>query len=491
VTAVISLAAFAVIARAVTKEDMGILAILTLVAGGSQVLSGLGVGSTATQFVASLRGEGESDNASMAGYGCLVINASMTAVIASTAFFSAGSLALFLLGSASRASFFRLLTWEIAALGVNYSLGSLLLGLKHFKYYSFASMIAFAVRQSAVVALLIAGMGLRGILIGWGLGDSFLSLLLATHVRKTLGPFRLGFPFRRLFRFSFPLFFGEMATFTYGYFDRVLLIPLVSLAQLGAYNVAVTAYGILNSVPSSISSTLFPFYSHFYARGSKATSARDLKNAVKTASRYVSFLTVPLAVGLAVTAFPTATLLAGRNYGDAAYPLAVLSVFLAVACVARALGQIFVVLERTVTSAAVTITSIILPVFVGVMLIPDFGIIGASVARGLSLLIALGISLIILNRMLKLSLDIRAYGHAWVASIMMAAVTLTFERAIYSKYLLPAYVLTGAVTFLVSLRLLRALGTSDIELLSNFLPPRLRFFAVWLAKGLGVTVEQH
>ena len=468
---------------------MGILAVLTLVASGAQVLSGLGVGSTATQFVATLQGQGDPDNTSRAGYSCLIINASMAAVVASVTFVSAGSLALYLLGTASRAIFFRLLTWEVAALGVNYSLGSLLLGLKGFRNYSLASVIAFAVRQSAVVALLILGMGLPGVLVGWGIGDSLLSLLLVAYVRKALGPFRLGFGFGKLLRFSSPLFFGEVATFAYSYFDRVLLIPLVSLAQLGAYNVAVTAYGILNGVPSSISSALFPFYSHFYAGGTKASSARDLENAVKTASRYVSFLTVPLAVGLAVTSFPAATLLAGRNYGDAAYPLAVLSVFLATACLARALGQIFVVLERTVTSAAVTIASILLPVLAGVLLIPHLGIIGASIARGLSLITALGFSIIILKKFLKLSFDTRAYGYVWLASIVMAAVTIAFEKVIYSEYLLPAYVLTGVAAFLFSLRFLRAVDTHDMELLSNFLPQRLRFLARWFAKVLGVGVR--
>ena len=129
-------AAFAVIARALTREDMGILAVLTLVASGAQVLSGLGLGSTATQFVASLQGQGDPDNTSRAGYSCLIINASMTAIVATVTFFSAGPLAVYLLGTASRAIFFKLLTWEVAALGVNYSLGSLLLGLKRFRNYS-------------------------------------------------------------------------------------------------------------------------------------------------------------------------------------------------------------------------------------------------------------------------------------------------------------------------------------------------------------------
>jgi O-antigen/teichoic acid export membrane protein len=486
---IISLAAFAVIARAITRADLGTLAILTLVAGGAQLMSGLGVGSTATQFVASLEGQGNHKDAARAGYGCIIINTCMTAIVLSAVFLLSGSFASFLLGTVSKANLFRLLTWEIAVLGLGVSLGNILLGFKRFREYSFASAASFAIRQGAVVALLILGMGVPGVLIGWAIGDSVNDVLMAFFARKALGPFQFGFGFPKLLRFSAPLFLGDIANFAWTFFDRALLIPLVSLSQLGAYSVAITAYGVLKSVPSSVSAVLFPFFSHLYGGGKDESGVHDLENAVKTASRYLSFLTVPLAVGLAVTAFPTAVLLAGSNYFDAALPLAVLCIFLALGCLTSALGQIFVVLSRTVTAALVTIASIILPTVIGFLVIPYLGIVGAAMARGISILIELGISIVILRNILKLKFDLRAFGHAWAASLIMGAVVLAIEAVFYSKYLLPLYIVAGALVFLISLRFLRAATPDDIELLSNFLTPRLRFLSRWLAKGLDVKIE--
>jgi O-antigen/teichoic acid export membrane protein len=483
----ISLAAFAVIARAITKEDMGGLTVLMLMAGGAQLLTGLGVGSTATQFVASLEAKGDYEKMRMAGYECFTINALMTALIALATFFSADSLASFLFGTFSRANLFRLLIWEIAAVSLNNSLNSILTGLKRFKEISLASIISFAVRQGSVVALLILGLGLPGILIGWGIGDSLNSLLLGALTRRYLGPFRIGFGFARLLKFSGPLFFGQAANYAWTWFDRALLLPLVTLAQLGAYNVAITAYAILNMMPSSISSALFPYYSRFYKDGTTTSGIQDLENAVRIASRYVSLLTIPLAVGLAVTSFPAATLLAGGNYADAAYPLAVLSISLGLACLVNALSDIFIVLGRTVTSASVTIASVLLPILIGFLIIPNFGIVGASIARGASLLISLALSVVILSRILKLRFDTTAFVHAWLASIIMAGVVLVVEVVFYSKYLLPIYVVLGGAVFLVVLRLMRAVKPEDIELLSGFLTPRLRFVSSWLAKLLGAS----
>jgi hypothetical protein len=44
---------------------------------------------------------------------------------------------------------------------------------------------------------------------------------------------------------------------------------------------------------------------------------------------------------------------------------------------------------------------------------------------------------------------------------------------IYSKFLLPVYVLIGAVVYLILLRLLRAVDPADVSLLRGFLGPRL------------------
>jgi O-antigen/teichoic acid export membrane protein len=311
-------------------------------------------------------------------------------------------------------------------------------------------------------------------------------MALAAYTMKFLGPPKLGFGFRKLLGFSAPLFAGEIASYASGWFDRALLVPLVPLAQLGSYQVAITAFGILNSMSAAISGTLFPFYSHFYAGGGEVSRTVDLENAVKSASRYVSFFTIPLSVGLAVTALPAATLLAGNIYADAAVPVAILSISLALACQARALGSIFIVLGKTVTSAILTIASLSIPILMGFAIIPYLGIAGAAIVRGSSLIISLAISVSILRMILRLRFDTAAYRSTWLASLAMAGAVLVVEALNYSKYLLPVYVAVGAAVFILALRSLRAVNREDLDLMSDFLEPRLGFVVNWLEKLLGV-----
>jgi len=482
----ISVGAFAIIARLISREEMGVVAVVVLISAAAQLVTGFGVGAAATKFVASFDKMKEREKMRQAGYSCLTVTALVTVIVVVVTYFSADTLASFMFGDGSRANLLRLLTLEIAAMSVNSPLASILIGLKRFKEISLVSVVTFVIRQGLVVGFLELGLGLPGLVLGYGLGDSLSSLVLFAYTWKYLGPPTLGSGFRNLLRFSAPLYLGDAAGFAWTWFDRALLIPLVTLSQLGAYNVAVTAFGLLSAMPGAISGTLFPYYSHFYPDTNAKPQTEDLENAIRRASRYVSFFTIPLSIGLAATALPATALLAGSSYADATYPLVILSVSLAAGSLVSALSQVFVVLGKTRTSAGVTIASVAISLLVGMGTVPYLGIMGASVARGVSLLATLGLSIIFLRRILRLRFDMKAYYSVWLASLPMALAVLIIQQFFYSKYLLPLYVVAGGLVFFLALRPLHAIDQEDLTLLSDFFGPRLAFLVEWMRRLLNV-----
>ena len=74
---------------------------------------------------------------------------------------------------------------------------------------------------------------------------------------------------------------------------------------------------------------------------------------------------------------------------------------------------------------------------------------------------------------MALQVDVLAVAKNLFASTIMAVVLVAFQVVVYSKFLLPLYVLTGAVVYLILLRLLRAVDPADLRLLRGFLGPRL------------------
>jgi len=195
-----------------------------------------------------------------------------------------------------------------------------------------------------------------------------------------------------------------------------------------------------------------------------------LEKAVRTASRYVSYVVVPLAVGLAATARPAISLFAGRAYEMGASPLAILSLFGAVTFIGAALSDIFSITQRTKLSALLTLIGVSTSVFLGFLLLPSTGVYGAAVLRGVAMILSLALMLIVLKRMklFRVAFDFEALWKSWAASSVMAAAVLGSQFLLYSKYLLPLYVLLGGIVYLVMLRFLRAVRAQDVHLAKAF-----------------------
>jgi len=325
---------------------------------------------------------------------------------------------------------------------------------------------------------LLLNLGLWGVILGWLIGDLCGFLMFSGYILRNFGKPTFGFGLKRILGFSWPIYLSSWVGFGYNWFDRALLLAYVPLADVGVYNVAVTAFMVMASIPSAISTALFPQYSELQGRD----GMRSLEKAVRTASRYVCYIVVPLAAGLAATARPAISLFAGRAYEMGALPLAILSLFSAATCVGAALSDIFSITERTKVSALLTLIGISISVFLGFLLLPSTGVFGAAILRGVAMILGLGLMLGVLRRMrlFAVGFDFETLWKSWVASSIMAAAVLGFQFLLYSKYLLPLYVLAGGVVYLVMLRFLRAVRPHDIHLIKAFVGKRFEHLVDWV-----------
>ena len=110
---------------------------------------------------------------------------------------------------------------------------------------------------------------------------------------------------------------------------------------------------------------------------------------------------------------------------------------------------------------------------VAYLLLPEWGMVGASVARAFAIILVAALTILVVRRKMTLQVDILAVAKNLLASAIMAIVLVAFQLMIYSKFLLPVYVLIGAIVYLILLRLLRAVDAADLSLLRGFLGPRM------------------
>ena len=147
----------------------------------------------------------------------------------------------------------------------------------------------------------------------------------------------------------------------------------------------------------------------------------------------------------------------------------------AIASVAAAAGPMLLALGEPRLSSLSSIATVAVSLVTAWILTPLFGMFGAATARGVGMIFGAALLILFLRKKFLVQFDLDGIKKSLIAAIVMAVVVMVVEMQIYSKYLMPAYVIVGAVAYVVMLRLLRAIRKDDIQLIRGFLGPKLTF----------------
>jgi len=473
VTAVAQVLSFAILARIITQSEVGILAILSLITSLSQAVNGAALQQASMKYIGEYAG---SDEGLAVGvfYQTLRVSMIISIPIAGFIFIESGLLAQVLLGSLAQAQLIRVLAVDVLVFaGVLPVTNGAVLGAKRFKAAAAIGAIGAVFRQCLIILLILFMKDFIGLVYAWVLSDLAMFAGFGLYTVHVLGLAKRPFPLRELASFSWPLGVGNLVGFVYNWFDRAILIAFVSLASLGIYNAALYAFGVLASLSGAFGNTLLPVYSSITRDGGLDACRR----ATRLASRYVSLVTVPLALGLLATAKPALTLFVGGSYVGGVVPVMVLSLAFALTVFGLALGPMLTALAETRAIMCITGASSLLGIVSAYVLLPFLGIVGASVARGIATVASLALTIFVLERMNAIGIDVEMAWKSLAAGAVMAAVLIAAQMAVYSKFFFPAYVLLGGLVYMILLRALKAVTKHDIELIKRYLGARLSFVA--------------
>jgi O-antigen/teichoic acid export membrane protein len=458
--------AFAFLARLISTSQMGVYAILTLVLSLAQLIAPLALPSAVTRFVAEEVAQGRRQSAAAVLYQSMRVSMTLSAILAAACFLFASNLSAAL---STEPIVFELLAVDIfLESGLIQTLANALIGVQRLRDYSIVTIAYTAVRQTLIVGLLLLFRDFSWLVCAWVISDLLYVLLMVILVFRALGPPTFEFSLKRLLRFSVPLMPGNSISFTYSWYDRVLLVPYVSLSELGIYNAALTAFGVLSAIPGGMATALYPAYAEIQSLKGKA----GLEDAIHFASRYVSFIAIPLALGLFATAKPALALFVGEQYEYGSTVLQLLTLFFALTVLSNAFGSVFLLLGKTGTASVATAVTVVVSLLAALLLLPIWGISGAAASRGVGMLVSFAVTLALVRREIRLTFDFEAFWKSFAASTAMVVVIWLSEYLLYDRLLLPAYVIVGAVTYLAGLRLLKAIHPADVQLTKQFLGAR-------------------
>jgi O-antigen/teichoic acid export membrane protein len=460
----IQILAFAIIARLISQVDMGLLTVFTLITSLASISVGLGLPSAAIKYIAEFLGKGDRAGASGVAFKILKNSFLLSIPAALFIFFLSDYISLSLLETTVYSPLFKVLALDVFAVAILPCLQSSLIGAQKVRETAILMFLKLGLRQILIVAFLLYGFGLFGIVVAWVIGDLIAVSIYIAAMLKFLGAPVSRLNTKHLLKFSYPLYLSDVVNFLYSWFDRVVLLAFLSLSELGIYSVSLKAFGVLESITLALSTTLFTKYSEMHGR----MGIGSVEKAITTSSRYICYVVTPLAFGMLAVASPALSLFAGESYVTGYQPLMILSFFLALTSISASLAGLLMVLGETLIILILTAANVGVGIVIGMAIIPFLGVIGASLLRGIAMIISLTTAIWVLKKKMNLTFDKEAFWKSIMASSIMALVIIAIQFSWYNLYLLPLYVGLAVLVYMGMLKVLRAIRKEDINLLRQY-----------------------
>ncbi len=156
--------------------------------------------------------------------------------------------------------------------------------------------------------------------------------------------------------------------------DVVLLSLFVSQSEVGVYGAAYRVLDILTQSAMMLMGVLLPLLAYSWSRGDKA----EFKHRFQQSFDSMMLVAVPMLVGTIALSNPIMTLIAGQEFADSSYILAILSVAVFGVYLGAVFGHTAVAIDKQKQTMWIYISNAVITLAGYLIFIPIFGLLGAA-----------------------------------------------------------------------------------------------------------------
>jgi len=338
--------------------------------------------------------------------------------------------------------------------------------------------IADLITSSMYLILLILVCSINGditLLILARIFAAFLTCIysfISIPIRKRIS-FRMDV-FKDLMRFGYPLQINNIMAFIYSRVDTIAVAMFLGPAAVAAYEVARKIPDYLRVFYEPFRSVYYPFISKRYA----LDGPRQAAGFVNDATRFVAFVTLLGAAIAALFGREILQFIFTPKYSSSAPVFAILMINLSLGLIGNVLGTTLVAVGDTQKPAIINFFNTIASWFGSILLIPPFGLIGASIANTTGTLIALPINSYFLRKRVALQ------DAAYLKPLFLFCVWGTLVFLIKPELLLIK--VAFLIAFMSACVFLSIITKKDLFILVDGLRlnswPPLKKFAMWISQ---------
>lgn len=270
-----------------------------------------------------------------------------------------------------------------------------------------------------------------------------------------------------LIKYSIPILFSGLISYSAVYADRFIVAGLLTLNQLAVYNFSLLMVSAVTFIVVPFNNIIMPKFSELYGKGSRATIAKH----VRATGIMLSSLYVPTSLTIAALSPFLLEMFGGTAYVSGQLSLTIIMIFSSLFIIQNVFAQAIASVRKThllVISSSIALTCNLL---ISIALVPSLGLTGA--ALGFSAVYAslfAVLSFMSLKEKL-LSIDLVGLAKIWGSSLFLFAVLKMFMSFnSEDPLLILAYIILAIILYLLIMRALRTFSNEDKMLILSFFP---------------------
>lgn len=348
-------------------------------------------------------------------------------------------------------------------------------------------IIVWSICRAAFASILLIPFGIVGVLIGW-IGSDLVLFLAA--LRKTLGHFvgQVGigsFSGKDFAGYGLYTLLAAMLGFVINQADRLIALSQMGLSGLAIYNVADVGAGVAGYAPSALITILLPAL----AALSASDRTRGMPDIIRSATRYVSLLVIPIAFGLA-GAMEIPLRIFGAEYVAGLLPAILLSVATGLTALSAVYAGALLALGKLRWYTMANVLGLITLFALAGILTPLVGLNGPALGRAGLMVVATIVYAYATSKAGIFEIDWKAFIASVISSTGMLIVIFSSLSLLHSFLLkilfLPVILVTGLLVYIESLRVFRFVEVSDVDFIRHLLPHQLHALIPTLTWLLGL-----
>ncbi len=319
-------------------------------------------------------------------------------------------------------------------------------------------------RLVLIYALLIAGLGLAGVIIASLIIQGIAALSCIILIVKQIGfTFPKFIHLRDYIHYGAPLTPNSLIRWITDSSDRYLVGYFINLQAVGIYSASYTIGGLIQMFIGPLQLILLPELTRLYETDNLELLEEYLSHSLK----YFLFLTIPAAFGLSILAKPILAILTTPEFisGSIVIPFLAFSYLFAGAY--QIIINITLIVKKTKINLITHIVAASANVILNIILIPIIGILGAAIATLASYMLMTVISVYISFQHITFNLNGKFITKSIAASSVMAAVLYFIHPVEITDLILT--MIGGALIYFTVMVVFKGLSYDEIVMIRKLI----------------------